>query len=158
LVTCEAYSGILGTHADRKFGCTEGLFKVTSMSRPFLTFAFLAFFVAPGCFAAEPATISLPSPKKTGSVSLEAALAARRSVRAYTKQTLTIAEVGQMLWAAQGVTSSCGKRTAPSAMERYPLVIAVVAQNVDSPPSGAYRYVPATHSLELLIAAKPGSG
>jgi SagB-type dehydrogenase family enzyme len=127
------------------------------MNRRFLALASFAFFLAPVCFPAEPATISLPSPKKAGSMSLEAALAARRSVRGYTKQTLTIAEVGQLLWAAQGVTSPDGKRTAPSAMHRYPLEIAVVAQNVDGLPSGAYRYVPAKHSLELLIAAKPGA-
>ncbi len=90
-------------------------------------------------------------------MSLEAALNARRSVRGYAKQTLTLAEVGQLLWAAQGITSSDGKRTAPSAMHRYPLEIAVVAQNVDGLPSGAYRYVPAKHSLELLIAAKSGA-
>lgn len=89
-------------------------------------------------------------------MSVEAALASRRSVRGYTKQTLTLGEVGQLLWAAQGVTSPDGKRTAPSAMHRYPLEIVVVAQNVDGLPSGAYRYVPAKHSLELLIAAKPG--
>jgi SagB-type dehydrogenase family enzyme len=127
------------------------------MNHRFLTLAFLALFLAPGCFPAEPATISLPGPKKSGSMSLEAALAARRSVRAYTKQTLTTAEVGQLLWAAQGVTSSDGKRTAPSAMHRYPLEIVVVAQSVDGLPSGAYYYVPAKHSLELLTAAKPGA-
>jgi SagB-type dehydrogenase family enzyme len=127
------------------------------MTHRFLTLAALASFLAPGCFAAEPAVIALPSPKKAGSMSVEAALAARRSVRGYTQQVLTLAEVGQLLWAAQGVTSPDGKRTAPSAMHRYPLEIAVVAQNVDGLPSGGYRYVPAKHSLELLIAAKPGT-
>jgi SagB-type dehydrogenase family enzyme len=126
------------------------------MNHQFLTLAFLAFFLAPASFPAEQTAISLPGPNKTGSMSLEAALNARRSVRGYTKQTLTLAEVGQLLWAAQGVTSPDGKRTAPSAMHRYPLEIAVVAQNVDGLPSGAYRYVPAKHSLELLTAAKPG--
>lgn len=111
--------------------------------------------LAQGCFAAEPATISLPGPNKTGGMTLAAALAARRSVRAYSGQKLTLAEVGQMLWAAQGVTSSDGKRTAPSAMHRYPLEIAVVAQNVEGLPRGAWRYVPAKHSLELLTSAKP---
>jgi SagB-type dehydrogenase family enzyme len=90
-------------------------------------------------------------------MSLDAALTARRSVRAYTLQPLTIAEVGQLLWAAQGVTSPDGKRTSPSAMHKYPLEIAVVVQNVDGLPCGAYRYVPAKHSLQLLIAAKPGA-
>ena len=121
------------------------------------TLAFSAFFLAPASFPAEQTAISLPGPNKAGSMSLEAALAARRSVRGYAKQTLTIAEVGQLLWAAQGITSPDGKRTAPSAMHRYPLEIAVVAQNVDGLPSGAYRYVPAKHSLELLTAAKPGA-
>ncbi|MBZ5636643.1 MAG: SagB/ThcOx family dehydrogenase [Acidobacteriia bacterium] len=87
---------------------------------------------------------------------MEAAVAARRSVRDYSKQPLTLADIGQLLWAAQGVTSPDGKRTAPSAMHRYPLEIAVVAQNVDGLANGAYRYVPAKHSLELLIAATPG--
>jgi SagB-type dehydrogenase family enzyme len=121
-----------------------------------LTIAFLAFFPLP-CFPAAPDPISLPAPKKAGTMSLDAALAARRSIRGYTGQSLTIAEVGQLLWAAQGVTSPDGKRTAPSAMHRYPLEIAVVAQNVDGLPGGAYRYVPATHSLQLLVAAKPGA-
>lgn len=130
---------------------------VRSMNYRFLSLVFSAFFLAPGCFPAEPATISLPSPNRAGSMSLEAALAARRSIRGYTKQTLTLAEVGQLLWAAQGVTSPDGKRTAPSAMHRYPLEIAVVAQNVDGLASGAYRYAPAKHLLELLTAAKPGA-
>jgi SagB-type dehydrogenase family enzyme len=83
-------------------------------------------------------------------------LAARRSVRGYTNQALTLAEVGQLLWAAQGVTSPDGKRTAPAAMHRYPLEVVVVAQKVDGLPGGAYRYVPANHSIERLIAARPG--
>jgi len=120
--------------------------------------AFLAALLAPSCFPVEPATISLPSPKKTGGVSVETALSARRSIRAYTKQPLTMADVGQLLWAAQGVTSPDGKRTAPSAMHRYPLEIAIVAQNVGGLPNGAYHYVPATHSLELLTSTKPGAG
>ena len=142
--------------ADRKSDCTSG-FKMRNVNHRFLTLAFLSFFLAPCCFPAEPATISLPNPKKAGGMSLEEALAARRSVRAYTEQKLTLAEVGQLLWAAQGITSPDGKRTAPSAMHRYPLELTVVAQNVDGLPSGAYNYVPAKHSLELLIAAKPGA-
>lgn len=127
------------------------------MTRRFLALAVSAAFLAPGCFPAELAAIALPSPKKAGSMSLEAALTARRSIRGYTQQGLTLAEISQLLWAAQGVTSPDGKRTAPSAMHRYPLEIALVAQNVDGLPSGAYRYVPAKHSLELLIAAKAGA-
>lgn len=124
--------------------------------RRFLTLAYFAFFSAGVCFSAGPTTVSLPSPEKVGNMSVESALAARRSVRSYTKQPLTLAELGQVLWAAQGVTSADGKRAAPSAMHRYPLEIAVVAQNVNGLPSGAYRYVAAKHLLELLTTAKPG--
>lgn len=109
-------------------------------------------FLAPG----YPSTIPLPTPKKTGGVSVEAALAARRSVRSYTSEPLTISDVGQLLWAAQGITSTDGKRTAPSAMHRYPLEIALVAQNVDGLPCGAWRYSPAKHALESLTFAKAG--
>lgn len=115
-----------------------------------------ALLLAPKCLPVEPTTIPLPNPNKTGSVSVETTLAERRSIRAYTKQSLTIAEVGQLLWAAQGVTSPDGKRTAPSAMHRYPLEIAVVAQNVDGLHNGAYHYVPAKHALEMLTPTKPG--
>ncbi|MCC6367798.1 MAG: SagB/ThcOx family dehydrogenase [Bryobacterales bacterium] len=105
----------------------------------------------------EPAIISLPRPMETGKTSVESALAKRRSVRAYTKESLTVAELGQLLWAAQGVTSPDGKRTAPSAMHRYPLEIAVVAQRVDGLAGGTYRYLPSKHSLETLTLAGAGS-
>jgi len=121
------------------------------------TLIFLSVLLAPTCLPVEPAIISLPSPKKMGGMSVETALAARRSIRAYTMQPLTVADVGQLLWAAQGVTSPEGKRTAPSAMHRYPLEIAVVAQNVEGLPNGAYRYLPATHALEVLTSTKPGA-
>jgi SagB-type dehydrogenase family enzyme len=126
------------------------------MTQRSLTLAALAFVLAPACFPGELAAISLPSPKKAGSMSVEAALATRRSIRGYAQQTVALADVGQLLWAAQGVTSPDRKRTAPSAMHRYPLEIVVVAQRVDGLPSGAYRYIPAKHSLQLLVAAKSG--
>ena len=127
------------------------------MNSRFLILVSLAALLTPRCLPVEPTMILLPSAKKTGGVSVETALAARRSIRAYTKQPLTIAEVGQLLWAAQGITSSDGKRTAPSAMHRYPLEIAVVAQNVEGLPDGAYHYLPARHSLEVLTSTKPGA-
>jgi hypothetical protein len=109
------------------------------MNRRALTFAFLGCLLIPAGFAAGPPAVSLPGPDKSGGMSLNDALAARRSVRDYTAQKLTLAEVGQLLWAAQGVTWPDGKRTAPSAMHRYPLEIAAVAQNVESLTSGVWR-------------------
>jgi len=89
-------------------------------------------------------TRQLPPPRTTGSTSLEEALARRRSVRAFSVEPLTDAEVGQLLWAAQGLTSEGGRRTAPSAGALYPLELYVVT------PDGLWRYLPEGHALTRL--------
>jgi SagB-type dehydrogenase family enzyme len=103
---------------------------------------------------AAPSEVPLPAPRREGPVSVETALATRRSIRQYERRSLTLAEVGQLLWAAQGITGPDGKRTAPSARHMYPLELAVVAQDVEGLPRGAYRYVPARHALEPLAPAR----
>jgi len=60
-------------------------------------------------------TIPLPPPRHAGSISLEQALARRRSVRSFSKRPIPIEAIGQLLWAGQGVTADGGRRTAPSA-------------------------------------------
>jgi SagB-type dehydrogenase family enzyme len=90
-------------------------------------------------------SISLPSPRLVGPVSIEETLAARRSVRFFAPEALTTKEVGQLLWAAQGVTDPSGKRTAPSAGALYPLETYAVT------PEGVYRYDPAAHSLTRVL-------
>ncbi len=110
--------------------------------------------LAPAPVLAETPGIALPAPRTEGAVAVETALATRRSVRAFTSQALTAAELGQLLWAAQGVTGPDGKRAAPSARHLYPLELAVVVQNVAGVARGAYRYVPARHALELLAPAR----
>lgn len=47
--------------------------------------------------------IARPKPQLDGRLSFEAALARRRSVRAFAPQPLTRAQLGQILWAAQGI-------------------------------------------------------
>jgi SagB-type dehydrogenase family enzyme len=88
----------------------------------------------------------LPAPRTSGPVSLEEALAERRSVRSFADAPLTDAEVGQLLWAAQGVTDESGLRTAPSAGARYPLETYAVTAD------GAWRYVPDRQALEPVLA------
>lgn len=95
------------------------------------------------------AMIALPEPNTKGKVSLEEALLTRRSVRSFAQQGLSLAELGQLLWAAQGVTSPDGERTAPSAGALYPLKLYVVAGWVTDLPVGVYEYVPTKHRLSL---------
>ncbi|BDG05596.1 SagB/ThcOx family dehydrogenase [Anaeromyxobacter oryzae] len=116
----------------------------------------LAALLVPAAASAAAPVLPLPVPQKQGTVSVESALAARRSVRAFTNEALTVAELGQLLWAAQGVSGPDGKRTAPSARHLYPLELAVVVQNVEGLARGSYRYVPARHALELLAPARGG--
>lgn len=87
--------------------------------------------------------IDLPVPQLKGNLSLEETLAQRRSVRAFADTPLTLAELGQLLWAAQGITDSSGQRTAPSAGALYPLEIYVATHE------GAYHYDPASHRLTI---------
>lgn len=91
--------------------------------------------------------ITLPEPRLESSTSVEEALRDRRSVRDYAKRPLGLAELGQVLWAAQGVTDDEGHRTAPSAGALYPLEVYVVAGSVEGLVPGVYHYRPGEHSL-----------
>jgi SagB-type dehydrogenase family enzyme len=101
--------------------------------------------------AAAPITVSLPAPKIDGNVSIQAALKQRRSVRNFAPTPLTLDDVGQLCWAAQGVTDEKGgHRTAPSARAIYPLELYVAAGTVTGLSTGFYHYQPADHSLQLV--------
>jgi SagB-type dehydrogenase family enzyme len=97
---------------------------------------------------AKAQNIKLPAPKLDGTVSVEKALSERRSVRAYKNEPLTLAEVSQILWAAQGITEpSKGLRTAPSPKSVYLLETYVLPGNVTGLPMGLYKYQPKGHEL-----------
>jgi SagB-type dehydrogenase family enzyme len=86
--------------------------------------------------------ITLPQPQVTGSVSLEAAIAQRRSVRRYTPENLKLEQIGQLLWSAQGITGGRDVlRAAPSAGACHPLVFYICRDD------GLWRYHPETHNL-----------
>jgi SagB-type dehydrogenase family enzyme len=91
--------------------------------------------------------IRLPKPATEGEMSLEKTLAHRRSVRNYADEALSLKQISQMLWAAQGEIDSRGFRTAPSAGALYPLEVFVAAGNVEALSPGIYRYNPETHEL-----------
>ena len=88
---------------------------------------------------------ALPKPVTDGKVSLEKAIATRRSGRSFSDKGLTMAEIGQILWAAQGITDEkAGLRASPSAGALYPLELFVCTSE------GVVRYVPKVHKLETV--------
>jgi len=86
--------------------------------------------------------VSLPRPARAGGMSLAETLARRRSVRDFSKRSLTSEQLGQLLWAAQGISSADGRRTAPSAGALYPLEIYVATV------AGLHHYQPRGHKLQ----------
>ena len=99
-------------------------------------------------------TIPLPEPRRIGPMSVEQAMAERRSVRNFAETPLTLEQVSQLLWSAQGVSYAPNRRTAPSAGATYPLMVWLVVNRVTGLESGVYRFHQQDHCLELH---KPGS-
>lgn len=93
--------------------------------------------------------IHLPEPRRTSRVSIEGALGERRSVREFKDDSLSLEELSQLLWAAQGVTAPDGGRAAPSAGATYPLEVYAVVGRVTGLDAGVYRYRPAGHHVSL---------
>ncbi|NPV13574.1 SagB/ThcOx family dehydrogenase [candidate division WOR-3 bacterium] len=94
--------------------------------------------------------IKLPAPDTIGRVTVEKAFLWRRSVRSYADKALSLQEIGQLLWAAQGKTGKSYGRTAPSAGATYPMELYLVAGKVTGLDSGVYRYLPEEHALEFV--------
>jgi SagB-type dehydrogenase family enzyme len=95
--------------------------------------------------------IRLPEPLPRGVVSVEEALRRRRSQREWSSAPLTLVEVAQLLWAAQGRTSPDGRRTAPSAGALYPVELGLLAGDVEGLAPSVYRYRPDGHLLEPVL-------
>ena len=91
--------------------------------------------------------IALPAPRLESEHSLESVLAKRRSVRDFRDAHLSLEEVSQLLWAAQGITGTNGGRTAPSAGALYPLEVYLVVGKVASLEARVYHYRPTSHTL-----------
>lgn len=80
-------------------------------------------------------------------MSVEEALCRRRSCRAFEATRLSVEQVAQLCWAAQGITDADeGLRTAPSAGALFPITVLVVDAD------GVCRYEPRHHRLERTIA------
>lgn len=89
--------------------------------------------------------IQLPPPKLKSDVSLEEAIAKRRSRRSFSQRDLNLEQVSQILWACQGITDEKrGLRAVPSAGALYPLEVYVVKKD------GLFHYMPSGHALKLI--------
>jgi SagB-type dehydrogenase family enzyme len=86
-------------------------------------------------------------------MTLEEAILRRRSRRDFKDSPLTLGEISQVLWAAQGITDKTGLRAAPSAGALYPLDVYLVVgrQGVEELGEGVYHYLPQSHSLEPIL-------
>lgn len=96
--------------------------------------------------------MQLPDPTTDGDVSLERTIHQRRTVRSFNSKALTLKQLSQLLWAAQGITGPGGfKRTAPSAGALYPMDIygAVGGGCIGTLNPGVYLHDPAPHSFSL---------
>lgn len=99
-------------------------------------------------------TIALPRPEGDG-LSVEAAIARRRSARSYSGEPMALTELARLLFAGQGITGRLYDqtlRTAPSAGALYPFEIYVVVNNVAGLDRGIYHYAVREHRLELVKA------
>jgi protease I len=86
--------------------------------------------------------IQLTDPNLQSNVSLEEALARRRSVRQFSSEPIKRSEISQLAWAGQGITEpQRGLRTAPSAGSIFPMELLFAT------PEGLFAYRPADHSL-----------
>jgi SagB-type dehydrogenase family enzyme len=90
--------------------------------------------------------VSLPAPLRRGEMSLEEAIWKRRSRRRFRPGPLSLAHIGQLLWAAQGVTGPTGLRAAPSAGAMYPLELYLCCEE------GVFHYLPDSHALAKTSA------
>lgn len=91
----------------------------------------------------------LPPPSQRGVMSVEESIARRRSVRRYKGEPLSLSQLSQVLWSAQGITDAEGLRAAPSAGATYPIeVYVLVGQGgVEGLDEGLYHYNVENHSL-----------
>lgn len=91
--------------------------------------------------AALAENVRLPEPEKTGGMPLMEALAKRATSRRTQGQSPTPQQLSDLLWAANGITRPDGKRTAPSAMDKREIEIAVLTAE------GLYTWNPEANEL-----------
>lgn len=93
------------------------------------------------CCSISAQDINLPAPDRTGGKPLMQALNERKSTRSYQDRELTLQQLSDLLWAANGFNRD-DKRTAPTANNRQELELYVTTKN------GVYFYDARNHLLK----------
>ncbi|MPQ43789.1 SagB/ThcOx family dehydrogenase [Clostridium tarantellae] len=105
--------------------------------------------------------IKLPNAKNIR-VGLSTAITSRRSVRSYMKSNMSLNELSNILYYAQGVSNEVEPynlsnrdkkiklRNAPSGGGLYPIDIYMYIQNVKKLKDGVYKYYPYSHSIKPI--------
>lgn len=100
-----------------------------------------------GCNAQPAQTIKLQTPNKNRGESTMQAFEKRKSTREFADRALSTQDLSDLVWAANGINRPAdNKRTAPTAMNKQEIDLYVIL------PEGAYRYDPAAHQLDLVVA------
>lgn len=94
------------------------------------------------CLAQE--DIKLPEPEKKGGMTLNEALMSRKTNRTFASKELSLQEISNLLWAANGINRMDGKRTAPSARNAQEIEVYVTMK------SGLYRYEANDNALRII--------
>ena len=102
--------------------------------------------------------LRLPKPVTSGGEAIWPLICHRRSLRTFSATPLTLADLGQLLWATQGVTQTgwIPLRSAPSAGALYPIETYVSANRVEGLHRGLYHYTPRDHVLGQVYAGDAG--
>ena len=93
-------------------------------------------------------SVNLFKPFLESNCSIEKAIQKRRSIKGYKNIPLTLQEISQLLWSAQGITDQKEKlRTCPSPEALYPIEIYLVTENIKNLSKGIYKYKASEHKL-----------
>lgn len=88
--------------------------------------------------------IKLPEPEKKGGMTLNEALMSRKTNRTFASKELSMQEISNLLWAANGINRMDGKRTAPSARNAQEIDVYVAMK------TGLYKYEPNDNALRIV--------
>ncbi len=104
--------------------------------------------------------ISLPKPMETNGSGLWELMHRRRSIRTFTRESITKDQLSQLLWATQGITEpdvaayggKISLRVVPSAGALHPIETYLCVNNIAELDQGIYHYE--VHARELALIQK----